>query len=115
MLTAAIAELFGTFVLTWGIAASGDLKNNGLKDNLGVFIVGFAVLAVGLSLGGPSGYSINPARDLGPRILGALVGTTGLFDGIYWLIVPVLVPAIAGPIGFWLYDVLVSKNLPKKD
>jgi len=115
MLTAAIAELFGTFVLTWGIAASGDLKNNGLKDNLGVFIVGFAVLAVGLSLGGPSGYSINPARDLGPRILGALVGTTGLFDGIYWLIVPVLVPAIAGPLGFWLYDVLVSKNLPKKD
>jgi len=115
MLTASIAELFGTFVLIWGIAASGDLKNNGLKDNLGVFIVGFAVLAVGLSLGGPSGYSINPARDLGPRILGALVGTKGLFDGIYWLIVPVLVPAIAGPIGFWLYDVLVTKNLAKND
>ncbi len=115
MLTAAIAELFGTFVLIWGIAASGDLKNSGLKDNLGVFIVGFAVLAVGLSLGGPSGYSINPARDLGPRILGAIVGTQGLFEGIYWLIVPVLVPAIAGPIGFWLYDVLVTKNLPKKD
>lgn len=115
LITACIAELFGTFVLTWGIAASGDLKNNGLKDNLGVFIVGFAVLAVGLSLGGPSGYSINPARDLGPRILGALVGTKGLFDGIYWLIAPVLVPAIAGPIGFWLYDMLVSKNLPKKD
>ena len=115
MLTAAIAELFGTFVLIWGIAASGDLKNNGLKDNLGALIVGFAVLAVGLSLGGPSGYSINPARDLGPRIFGAIAGTKGLFDGIYWLIVPVLVPAIAGPIGFFLYDVLVSKNLPKKD
>ena len=116
MLTASIAELFGTFVLIWGIAASGDLKNNGLKDNLGVFIVGFAVLAVGLSLGGPSGYSINPARDLGPRILGALVGTKGLFDPqFYWLIVPVLVPAIAGPIGFWLYDVLVTKNLAKND
>ncbi len=116
MLTAGIAELFGTFVLIWGIAASGDLKNNGLKDNLGVFIVGFAVLAVGLSLGGPSGYSINPARDLGPRILGALVGTKGLFDAqLYWLIVPVLVPAIAGPIGFWLYDVLVTKNLAKND
>lgn len=115
MLTASIAELFGTFILIWGIAASGDLKNNGLKDNLGAFIVGFAVLAVGLSLGGPSGYSINPARDLGPRILGMLVGTQGLFDGIYWLIVPVLVPAIAGPIGFWLYDVLVTKNLPHRD
>lgn len=115
MLTAAIAELFGTLMLTWGIAASGDAKNMGLKDNLGALIVGFTVLAVGLSLGGPSGYSINPARDLGPRLLGALVGTKGLFDGIYWLIVPVLVPAIAGPIGFWLYDMVVAKNLPKKD
>lgn len=116
MLTASIAELFGTFILIWGIAASGDLKNNGLKDNLGGFIVGFAVLAVGLSLGGPSGYSINPARDLGPRLLGALVGTKDLFgNDLYWLIVPVLVPAIAGPIGFWLYDMLVTKNLPKKD
>jgi Glycerol uptake facilitator and related permeases (Major Intrinsic Protein Family) len=115
MLTAIIAEVFGTFMLTWGIAASGDLKNNGLKDNLGGLIVGFTVLAVGLSLGGPSGYSINPARDLGPRIFGALAGTKGLFDGLYWLIPPVLVPAIAGPIGFWLYDVLVAKNLPKKD
>ena len=116
MLTAAITEFFGTLVLIWGIAASGDLKNNGLKDNLGVLIVGFAVLVVGLSLGGPSGYSINPARDLGPRLLGALVGTKGLFDSqFYWLIVPVLVPAIAGPIGFWLYDVLISKNLPSKE
>lgn len=115
MVTACIAELFGTFVLIWGIAASGDLKNSGLKDNLGVFLVGFAVLAVGLSLGGPSGYSINPARDLAPRILGLLVGTKGLFDGIYWLVPPVLVPLIAGPIGFWLYDTIVSKNLPKKD
>ncbi len=115
MLTASIAEIFGTFVLIWGIAASGDLKNNGLKDNLGAFIVGFAVLAVGLSLGGPSGYSINPARDLGPRLFGAIAGTKDLFDGLYWLIPPVLIPAIAGPIGFWLYDVVVSKNLAPKE
>jgi len=116
MLTAAIAEFFGTLMLMWGIAASGDAKNMGLKDNLGAFIVGFTVLAIGLSLGGPSGYSINPARDLGPRILGALVGTKDLFDPqFYWLIVPVLVPAIAGPIGFWLYDMVIAKNLPKKD
>ena len=115
MITAIIAELFGTFVLIWGIAASGDMKNMGLKDNFGPFIVGFAVLAVGLSLGGPSGYSINPARDLGPRLFGALAGTKGLFDGLYWLIPPVLIPAIARPIGFWLYDMVVAKNLPHKE
>ena len=113
MLTASIAEFFGTMVLLWGVLASGDAKNMGLKDNLGVFVVGFTVLAVGLSLGGPSGYSINPARDLGLRLFGALVGTKGLFDGLYWLIPPVLIPMIAGPVGAVLYDMFVSKNLPK--
>lgn len=113
MLTASIAEFFGTLVLIWGIAASGDAKNMGLKDNLGALLVGFTVLAVGLSLGGPSGYSINPARDLGPRLFGLLAGTTGLFDGLYWLIPPVLIPLIAGPIGFFLYDLFISRNLPK--
>jgi glycerol uptake facilitator protein len=113
MLTASIAEFFGTMVLIWGIAASGDAKNMGLKDNLGALLVGFTVLAVGLSLGGPSGYSINPARDLGPRLFGLLAGTEGLFDGLYWLIPPVLIPAIAGPIGFVLYDMFISKQLPE--
>jgi glycerol uptake facilitator protein len=115
MVSAIMAEFFGTMVLLWGVAASGDSKNMGLINNLGPFIVGFAVLAVGLSLGGPSGYSINPARDLGPRLFGTLVGTQGLWDPqLYWLIVPVLVPAIAGPIGLWLYDLLVTPNLPVK-
>jgi glycerol uptake facilitator protein len=113
ILNASIAEAFGTMVLLWGVAASGDSKNLGLMHNLGPFLVGFTVLAVGLSLGGPSGYSINPARDLGPRIFGTLVGTTGLFTGLYWLIPPVLIPAIFGPIGLWLYDLLVARNLPE--
>ena len=115
LMVACIAEFFGTLVLTWGILASGDNKNIGLMHNMGPFLVGGTVLAVGLSLGGPSGYSINPARDLGPRIFGALVGTQGLFDaGFYWLIAPVLVPAIAGPVGMWLYDAVVGANLPDK-
>lgn len=112
--TAIIAEFFGTVVLMWGVLASGDSKNTGLLNNLGPFLVGGTVLAVGLSLGGPSGYSINPARDLGPRIFGALAGTQNLFSGLYWLVPPVLVPAIAGPIGALLYDLFVSANLPEK-
>ncbi|MBK8987230.1 MAG: MIP family channel protein [Chloroflexi bacterium] len=114
MLTAGIAEFFGTMMLLWGVLASGDERNLGLKNNMGPFLVGFTVLAVGLSLGGPSGYSINPARDLGPRIFGALVGTKGLFDGLYWLIVPVLVPAISGAIGVFAYDAFVTPFLPEK-
>jgi glycerol uptake facilitator len=114
LLTACFAELFGTMVLLWGVLASGDSKNMGLMHNLGPFLVGFTVLAVGLSLGGPSGYAINPARDLGPRIFGTLVGTTGLFNGIYWLIPPVLIPAIAGPLGAITYDWFVTPFLPEK-
>ncbi len=113
ILNASIAEAFGTMMLLWGILASGDAKNLGLKNNMGPFLVGFTVLAVGLSLGGPSGYSINPARDLGPRIFGALVGTKGLFDGIYWLIPPVLIPAIFGAIGAYVYDWFISPYLPE--
>ncbi|MFA4901097.1 MAG: aquaporin, partial [Brevundimonas sp.] len=81
---------------------------------LGVLIVGGTVLAVGLSLGGPSGYSINPARDLGPRILGTLVGTKGLFNGMYWLLAPVLMPLVGGLVGVFTYDAFITPNLPEK-
>jgi len=115
LFVACIAEIFGTAVLLWGILASGDAKNMGLKDNLGVLIVGGTVLAVGLSLGGPSGYSINPARDLGPRIFGALAGTKGLFTGAYWLLAPVLMPLVGGLVGVFTYDAFVTPNLPEKN
>ncbi len=113
LLNASVAEIIGTATLLWGVLASGDAKNLGLKDNLGVWIVGGVVLAVGLSLGGPSGYAINPARDLGPRIFGTLVGTKGLFDGMYWLVAPVIAPIIGGIIGIYTYDWFVSANLPE--
>jgi glycerol uptake facilitator protein len=114
ILNASIAEFFGTMVLLWGVLAAFDDRNWGVhtKTNLGALLVGFTVLAVGLSLGGPSGYSINPARDLGPRIFGALAGTRDLFDGIYWLVPPVLVPAISGAIGVFVYDWLIAPFLP---
>ncbi len=114
MTTAIIAEIFGTAVLLWGILASGDSKNTGLLHNMGPFLVGGAVLAVGLSLGGPSGYSINPARDFGPRLLGLLVGTQGLFDGLYWLVPPVLAPIVGGVLGVFTYDWFVSNALAQK-
>jgi glycerol uptake facilitator protein len=97
-MTAIFTEIFGTAVLMWGILASGDSKNTGLMHNMGPFLVGGTVLAVGLSLGGPSGYAINPARDFGPRLFGTLVGTQGLWAGGYWLI-PLIVPVIGGVIG----------------
>jgi glycerol uptake facilitator protein len=113
LMNASIAEIFGTLVLMLGVLAAGDPRNLGLKLNLGPFLVGGAVLAVGLSLGGPSGYAINPARDLGPRVLGALVGTEGLFEGSYWIVAPVLMPIIGGIVGVLVYDAFVTRFLPE--
>jgi glycerol uptake facilitator protein len=112
-LGAILTELFGTAVLMWGILASGDSKNTGLMHNLGPFLVGGTVLAVGLSLGGPSGYAINPARDLGPRLFGLVSGTQGLFaDGYWWI--PVVAPIIGAVIAVYIYDWFVSSYLPNK-
>jgi glycerol uptake facilitator protein len=114
LLTATITEIIGTAVLLWGVLASGDTKNLGVGANLGGVLVGLVVLAVGLSLGGPSGYAINPARDLGPRLFGLVSGTTGLFDGLYWLVAPIIGPLIGGVIGAFTYDMFVTANLPKE-
>jgi len=110
---ALIAEIVGTAVLLWGVLASGDAKNMGLKDNLGAFVVAFTVLAVGISLGGPSGYAINPARDFGPRLFGSIVGTQGLFDGLYWLVCPIVGPIVGGLVGAFTYDWFVTSQLEK--
>lgn len=107
LLNAFVTEILGTAVLLWGILGAGDSRNQGVGANLGPVLVGLTVLAVGLSLGGPSGYAINPARDFGPRLFGALAGTQGLFDGIYWLIAPILGPLVGGVLGILAYDWLV--------
>lgn len=114
LLNAVICEIIATAVLMWGILASGDAKNNAIGANLGGVFVGLTVLAIGLSLGGPSGYSLNPARDLGPRIFGLLIGTKGLFDGMYWLLAPVVGPIIGAVLGAFSYDMFITPNLVKK-
>ncbi len=107
-------EFIGTLVLLWGVLAAGDAKNMGLKNNLGPLLVGFTVLAIGLSLGGPTGYAINPARDLGPRLFGALAGTPNLFNGWYWLMAPVLMPMVAAPMAIVIYDLIATRACKEK-
>jgi len=116
LMNATIAEIFGTAVLLMGVVSFFDNRNWG-KSTLFIapFIIGLVVVMVGLTLGGPSGYAINPARDLGPRIFGALVGTTGLFSGLYWLVAPIIGPLIGGALGVILYDVFITPYLPKEE
>ncbi|MGB3258142.1 MAG: MIP/aquaporin family protein, partial [Ornithinimicrobium sp.] len=67
-----VTEVIGTFVLVFVILAFGNAPNE-----LGPLAVALLVVAVGASLGGPTGYAINPARDLGPRIAHALLPIPG--------------------------------------
>jgi glycerol uptake facilitator protein len=114
LLNAFIAEIFGTAALLWGVAAVTDNRNLGVGANLGPLVIGLVVLGVGLCLGGPSGYAINPARDFGPRLLGTLVGTKGLFTGLYWLVCPIVGPLVGGVLGILTYDWLIRRFLPEK-
>lgn len=113
LLTATFTEIFGTMVLLLGIVGWGDTAGD-KGGFMGAFIVGMIVVMVGLTLGGPSGYAINPARDFGPRLFGVLAGTTGLFDGLYWLVAPIIGPMIGGPLGIILYDIFITPYLAKE-
>ncbi|MFF2064932.1 MIP/aquaporin family protein [Streptomyces sp. NPDC058200] len=98
-------EVIGTFVLVIAILTQGlNNEGNGLGV-LGVLITSFVVVAIGLSLGGPTGYAINPARDLGPRIVHALLPlpNKGGSDWSYaWI--PVVAPLIGGALAGGYYN-----------
>jgi glycerol uptake facilitator protein len=98
-----VTEIIGTTMLMFGILAMGTFTNTAVSG-LAILLVAFLVVGIGLSLGGPTGYAINPARDLGPRIMHAVlpIPGKGTSDWSYaW--VPVLGPLIGGAIGALLY------------
>ncbi|GBD08079.1 Glycerol uptake facilitator protein [Candidatus Thermoflexus japonica] len=99
-----ITEVIGTFMLVFGVLA---IVANNLPAGWVPLLVGFLVWAIGLSLGGPTGYAINPARDLGPRIAHAVLPIPGKGDsdwGYSW--VPVVGPIVGGLIGALLFVAL---------
>lgn len=106
-----ISEITGTIVLVYGVLAIGanfaDEGTQGLAaiaTGINPLLVGFLVLAIGLSLGGPTGYAINPARDLAPRIAHAVLPIPGKGDsdwGYAWI--PVVGPLIGGVLGAFIY------------
>lgn len=112
-----ITELIGTATLVFGVLAFGRVMAGAATDQaawaatvnlwFGPVLVGLIVFALGLSLGGPTGYAINPARDLGPRIAHALlpIPGKGTSDWEYaW--VPVVAPLVGGVVGAQLFKFL---------
>ena len=103
-----ITEAIGTAVLVFGLLVvltpKNLLPNSGFDTGLAPLLVGVLVWSIGISLGGPTGYAINPARDLGPRIahfLLPIAGKGGSDWGYAW--VPVVGPILGGIAGALFY------------
>ena len=99
-----VAEIIATFVLMLGLLAilrpENLVPNTGFDKGFAPFLVGLLVAAIGVSLGGPTGYAINPARDLGPRIAHAVLPIAGKGPsdwGYAWI--PIAGPIIGAVIG----------------
>ncbi len=105
-----VTEIVGTFMLVFGVLGIRGATMGTQEISLGAIgaiPVAFLVWAIGLSLGGPTGYAINPARDLGPRIAHAVLPIPGKGSsdwGYSWI--PVVGPIIGGVIGALLWGAL---------
>jgi glycerol uptake facilitator protein len=110
-----VTEVIGTAVLVFGvlaIAANAQLLARPGDVDLSVvfsrglqpLLVGILVLGIGLSLGGPTGYAINPARDLGPRLAHAVLPIPGKRDSDWsYAWIPVVGPLVGGILGAVVY------------
>jgi glycerol uptake facilitator protein len=96
-----LSEMIGTFILILGLLFIGANK---FTEGLNPFAVGLLIVVIGMSLGGTTGYAINPARDLGPRIAHFLLPIPGKGDsnwGYAWI--PVVGPIVGGSLGAIFY------------
>ncbi len=109
-----LSEFLGTAVLMLGVRALTDRRNAAPGGYVEPLALGGLVWAIGLSLGGLTGYAINPARDLGPRLASAVLGWgTAVFQshgGYFWI--PIVAPLLGGVAGTFLYDLGIHRHLP---
>jgi glycerol uptake facilitator protein len=106
-----ITEIVGTFVLVLGILAvlspANLTQGSDWSRGFGPALVGLIVWSIGLSLGGPTGYAINPARDLGPRLAHAVLPIAGKGDSDWgYALVPIIGPIIGGVLGALSYQAI---------
>lgn len=110
-------QIVGTAILLGLICALIDTRNLAPASNMGPFITGLIVVAIGLTFGTNAGYAINPARDFGPRLFTyfegwgaiALPGTFDWFSNYWWI--PIVGPLIGGIVGVLVYDVFISPTV----
>jgi MIP family channel proteins len=108
-----IDQVVGTALLVGVIFAITDARNSPAPAGVVPVVVGLLVLLIGATFGYNSGYAINPARDLGPRLFTAIAGWgAGVFQaGNGWWWVPIIAPCVGAPLGGWVYDACVGNHL----
>jgi glycerol uptake facilitator protein len=107
-----VSEFIGTFVLVFVILTFGNSGDAAGLASLGALPVALLVVVIGLSLGGTTGYAINPARDLGPRIIHAILPIPGKRDsdwGYSWI--PVVGPILGGVVAALVANAVVTNYL----
>ena len=101
-----VQEAIATFVLVFAICGLNQVPQ--LAAGVGKLLVFGIIVSIGMSLGGLTGYALNPARDLGPRIAHAILPIKGKGSSNfkYGLIVPIFGPIIGGLLAVLLYNVI---------
>jgi glycerol uptake facilitator protein len=108
-------QIIGTAMLLILVLAITDARNMAPGSNMAPFIIGLAVVAIGMAIGAAAGYAINPARDLGPRLAAWVSGWAGAFNdqrGDFYAWVPIIGPFIGGVVGAYVYDGFIGRFLP---
>jgi len=103
-----LCEIIGTMVLVFVIGALSS--NSNITAEMAPYFVGLLVWVIGLSLGGPTGYAINPARDLGPRLAHTLLPLSGKGSSEWsYALVPIVGPFVGGIIGASIWSMVFTK------
>lgn len=102
-------QIIGTGILVCGISALMDQRNNAPAPSLQPIMLTLLIIGIGCSFGLNSGYALNPARDIGPRIFTAFVYGSEVFTAYnYWFYIPFLVPFVGALLGSVSYVIFVE-------
>lgn len=112
-----VDQVIGTALLAGLLFAVTEQLNPAVRATLGPMLIGLIVVAIGVSMGANAGYAINPARDLGPRLLAglagwgdlALPGDYGKVNGYMW--VPIVGPIVGALLGGTIYDRFIGGTM----